>query len=179
MAVDAFKGLGWFLCGVVVAPACYMVTSQGAAERARLQSVETGIADAKKQIRGLETEFNSRANMAQLEAWRTDAALTAPADGQYLASEAQLADLEKPAKLAETAPQMASLTVPVAPAVQPQEQPSAAALEGEARLTKAVARIGPVKARSEAVAMLDDKLLSASTIRELQQRARTEQLALR
>src|ERR1044072_3579096 len=60
MAGGWFKGLGWFLCGVVVAPACYMVTSQGAAERQRLHAVEMRIAQAKKDIRGLETEFRTR-----------------------------------------------------------------------------------------------------------------------
>lgn len=176
MALYGFRGLGWFVCGVVVAPACYVVTSQGANERAHLQKVESGIAEAKKEIRALETEFNSRANMSQLEAWRSEyASLGAPTDGQYLASEAQLADLDK---TAAPAPQMASLTVPAsAPAAQP--QPAVEQVKAPAPLARAVAKVDLPKARTQAVAMLDDKLLSASTINELQQRARTEQLRLR
>ncbi len=181
MAFFGINGLGWFLCGVVVAPTCYIVTSQGAAERARLHAVETGIADAKKDIRGLETEFNARANMGQLEQWKAEyAQLSAPGGGQYLASETEIASIDR----APAAPQTA-LTAPPAPALQPQPavEPQPAVAQGELspKLTAALEKRAPgtAKARTQAVAMLDDKLLSASTIEELQRRARTEQLALR
>ena len=100
MAVQSFKGLGWLLCAVVVAPACYMVNSHGAAEQAKLNAMKGAILQAQKDIRGLETEFQTRANLAQIERWNGDVlALAAPAPGQYLASETALASLDEPAQI--------------------------------------------------------------------------------
>ena len=115
MAVQSFKGLGWLLCAVVVAPACYMVNSHGAAEQAKLNAMKGAILQARKDIRGLETEFQTRANLAQIERWNGDVlALAAPAPGQYLASETALASLDQPAQI-----QNASLIVPAgAPAAR-------------------------------------------------------------
>ncbi|WP_240610307.1 hypothetical protein [Sphingomonas pokkalii] len=97
MAMHGFRGLGWLLCSVIVAPTCYMVTSHGAAERARLRSVEAAIVSAHKDIRGLETEFETRANLAQIERWNGDVlAMNAPAPQQYLASATGLAALDQP-----------------------------------------------------------------------------------
>ncbi|WP_333572556.1 hypothetical protein [Sphingomonas sp.] len=98
MAVHGFRGLGWFLCGVIVAPTCYMVTSHGAAERAKLRAMDSAIVQAHKDIRGLETEFDTRANMAQIERWNGDVlAMNAPQPQQYLASASGLAALDQPA----------------------------------------------------------------------------------
>ena len=95
MAVQGFKGLGWFLCGVVVAPACYMVNSYGAAEQAKLNATKAAIVQAQKDIRALETEFNTRANMAQLERWNGEVlALTSPDASQYI-SEAALGHIDR------------------------------------------------------------------------------------
>lgn len=63
------KGLGWFVCCTVVAPACYAVTSYGAAERAKLASMEERIHDAEKEIRVLETEVATLASYEQLLVW--------------------------------------------------------------------------------------------------------------
>lgn len=119
MAVQSFKGLGWLLCAVVVAPACYMVNSHGAAEQAKLNAMKGAILQAQKDIRGLETEFQTRANLAQIERWNGDVlALAAPAPGQYLASETALASLDEPAQI-----QNASLIVPAgAPGLTPSQQ---------------------------------------------------------
>jgi len=184
MAVQGFKGIGWFLCGVVVAPACYMVNSHGAAERGKLDAVKAAIVQAQKDIRGLETEFDTRANLAQLQRWNGDVlAMAAPAPQQYLASEAALADLDKPAEV-----QMASLVVPAgalvapAPAVvvtaaaepvhSPGKEKSAAQQDTELRnLMK--------RADKRAVAMVEKKLLSASTMDDLMQLAAREKKSLR
>lgn len=97
MAVYGFRGLGWFLCVAVVAPTCYMVNSHGAAERARLKATQVAIIQAQKDIRGLETEFDTRANMAQIERWNGDVlAMNAPQPQQYLASASGLAALDQP-----------------------------------------------------------------------------------
>jgi hypothetical protein len=75
MAVQGFKGLGWFLCGVIVAPACYMVNSHGAAEQARLKAMKGAIYQAQKDIRSLETEFrpaptSPRSSAGTATCWR-------------------------------------------------------------------------------------------------------------
>ncbi|MES2989455.1 MAG: hypothetical protein V4808_16280 [Pseudomonadota bacterium] len=184
MAVQGFKGLGWFLCGVIVAPACYMVNSYGATERGKLQAVKGAIIQAQKDIRGLETEFDTRANLAQLQRWNGDVlAMAAPAPQQYLASEDALADLDRPAEV-----QMASLVVPAgarvepAPAVvmtaaaepvhSPGKEKSAAQQDKELRnLMK--------KADRNVVAMVDKNILSASTMSDLEQLAAREKKSLR
>ncbi len=87
-----FKGIGWFLCGLVVAPSCYVVMSQVAAERARVESVDRAIRQAKRDIRNLETEFKTRANFAQLERWNGEVfALGAPQPEQFAGDIAELA----------------------------------------------------------------------------------------
>ena len=184
MAVQGFRGLGWFLCGVVIAPACYMVNSHGAAERGKLQAMKAAIVQAQKDIRGLETEFDTRANLAQLQRWNGDVlAMAAPAPQQYLAGEEALADLDRPAEV-----QMASLVVPAGahieptPAVvvtaaaepvhSPGKEKSAAQQDRELRnLMK--------KADKRTVAMVDNSILSASTMSDLQQLAAREKKSLR
>jgi hypothetical protein len=189
MAVHGFKGLGWFLCGVVVAPACYLVNSHGAAEQAKLNATKLAIVQAQRDIRGLETEFNTRANLAQLERWNGEVlALAAPVAQQYLASETALASLDQqPADI-----QTAALVVPAgAPAAQvaavavaqvtnPVQGPAQ-----NARATKSVAqqdgelRKLMKKADRQAIASVDRGVLSASTMDDLRKLAKREKLALR
>ncbi|WP_249276439.1 hypothetical protein [Sphingomonas baiyangensis] len=94
MATKSLKGFGWFVCGVLVAPPCYLVSSWVAAERARVESLERAIVAAQSDIRDLETEFQTRANHAQLERWNGDLlALAAPRPEQFVAGEDALAAL--------------------------------------------------------------------------------------
>ena len=184
MAVQGFKGLGWFLCGVIVAPACYMVNSHGAAERGKLDAMKAALIQAQKDIRGLETEFDTRANLAQLQRWNGDVlAMAAPAPQQYLASEEALADLDKPAEV-----QMASLVIPagarvepaaavvVTAAAEPVHSPGAG--KSAAQQDKELRNLMK-KADKHAVAMVDKGLLSASTMDDLQQLAAREKKSLR
>lgn len=144
MAVYGFRGLGWLLCVAVVAPGCYMVNSHGAAERAKLKATQVAIIEAQKDIRGLETEFDTRANMAQIERWNGDVlAMNAPQPQQYLASASGLAALDQPAAAVPAAAggdakvQTAALVIPtgtrpvetavVAPAPTPAAKPVATA----------------------------------------------------
>jgi len=188
MSVQSFKGLGWLLCAVVVAPACYMVNSHGAAEQAKLNGMKSAIIQAQKDIRGLETEFQTRANLAQIERWNGDVlALAAPAPGQYLASETQLASLDQPAQI-----QNASLIVPAgAPGAQPAAavatasvQPVQAAPAAQAASGKSVAQQDRelhdlMQKADKRVAMADKGVLSTSTIDDLKKLAQREKLALR
>ncbi|HVJ03955.1 MAG TPA: hypothetical protein VM662_17390 [Sphingomonas sp.] len=191
MAMHRFEGLGWFLCGVIVAPACYMVNSYGAAEQAKLNATKAAILQAQRDIRQLETEFNTRANLAQLERWNGEVlALAAPAPQQFLASETQLASLDQP--IADAQVQTASLVVPVgatpvqavAAAVVPAAQPVQGAAH-DSTGPRAVARQdGELrklmkKADRQAVAMVGDGVLSASTVNDLEKLAKREKLALR
>ena len=94
MAIKALNGFGWYVAGLVVAPGCYLVSSMVAAERTHVEQVERAIAKAKKDIRELETEFDTRANLAQLERWNGEVMrYTAPTPQQFLASDAALASL--------------------------------------------------------------------------------------
>ncbi|MBB5710651.1 hypothetical protein [Sphingomonas xinjiangensis] len=191
MAMNRFKGVGWFLCGVVVAPACYLVNSHGAAELAKLNATKAAIVAAQKDIRQLETEFNTRANLAQLERWNGEVlALAAPDAQQFLSGEVALANLDQMPGGAEV--QTAALIVPTgvasAPAVAtplPAQSQPAQAAPNVAAPAKAVAQAGEdlnklmKKADRRAVAMTEAGVLSASTLDDLAKLAKREKLALR
>lgn len=155
MAVHGFRGLGWFLCGVIVAPTCYMVTSHGAAERAKLRAMDSAIVQAHKDIRGLETEFDTRANMAQIERWNGDVlAMNAPQPQQYLASASGLAALDQPAAAVpgDAKVETAALVIPTgqrpvetAAAAQPVATASAAPAKAVASKPVATASLAPAK----------------------------------
>lgn len=190
MLAYAWKSLGWFTAIVAVALGFLLVPLQVAAERKKLDKTTAQIAAAHRDIRALETEFDTRANLAQLEQWNGDTLrLTAPVAGQYLTDEAALASLDlRHAQPGEAGPQMASLVVPsrptglatvqattpairILPATAMREasaEPSLAGAVAEVR-TAAVERI-----KSQAVASLDRKLLSDSTIGDLMSSARAE-----
>ena len=134
MATKRLKGFGWFVCGVLVAPPCYLVSSWVAAERARVEDLERSILSARRDIRDLETEFQTRANLAQLERWNGDVlALAAPRPDQYVASEEALAQLHF-APAGEGAVRPASYIVPAGYAQNtiPPVVPAAAAVAGAA-----------------------------------------------
>ncbi|WP_326524771.1 hypothetical protein [Sphingomonas sp.] len=200
MATSRFKGFGWLLGIAIVTPACYMVSSMVAAERGRVQAVELAILDAKRDIRALETEFDTRASLAQLERWNGDVlALSAPRPEQYLPTGMVLASL-RPFEGVRSA----GLVVPsatdvaqavVKPVVQPAVQITTPAVNPiEARtpaldvrpvivaarpgLQKAVATdVAP--ARGQAVAMVSSGLLSDATFGDLVSGARGERAKLR
>ncbi|QDX25899.1 hypothetical protein FPZ54_07585 [Sphingomonas suaedae] len=201
MAIKALNGFGWFLTGVVVAPACYLVSSQVAAERSKVEAVERAIAKARKDIRGLETEFDTRANLAQLERWNGEVMrYTAPTPRQFLASDTELAAL-RPMEGDGMAERYAAMIVPqgmpdvvagaartasdavvAAPAPKPAAAVATASAEAAAprpeKLAAAVA--APARAaKDEAVAMLDRKLLKDSSFGDLMQGVRAEAKKIR
>ena len=100
----------------VLAVGTPVVLDIGAMRRANRDRIRQ-IAQAKDDIRSLQTEFSTRANLAQLERWNGDVlALTAPTAGQYMASGQQLASLggEIPGGAQV---QMASLVIPTLPVI--------------------------------------------------------------
>lgn len=91
-AAYRLKGLGWFGGVVIVSLSFYLVSLQVAAERKRLAQIDAKISSAERDIRALETEFDVRANLAQLERWNGDTlALVAPTASQFVRDEGQLA----------------------------------------------------------------------------------------
>jgi len=208
MAIKALSGFGWFLTGVIVAPGCYLVSSQVASERARVEGLERAIVKARKDIRGLETEFDTRANLAQLERWNGEVMrYTAPTPAQFLPGDTALAQI-RPLEGDGLAERYAAMVVPegvpdvvtgapktasdavaaAAPKSAAAPKPavaiaatSAPAIKSEtiaaavAKPVKAVA----VKAKDEAVAALDSKLLKDSSFGDLMKGVRAEAKKIR
>ncbi len=222
-AAYRMKGVGWFGGCVAVVLGFYLVSLQVAAERKKLEAVNGQIRSAQRDIRALETEFDTRGNLAQLERWNGDTlALSAPTAGQFVVSEAALAALDVNSLRADGV-QTAALLVPsgagsvvstsivpvtVAPAVvklapvqmaqvsAPRamnvaiQAASKTALKpvvirasvstprsAEAALVRAAKteRLAAVaKVRPQAVAMLDRKLLSDTTLGDIMSGARSE-----
>ncbi|CAN5634226.1 hypothetical protein BH10PSE14_BH10PSE14_22900 [soil metagenome] len=188
MLAYAWKSLGWFTAIVAVSLGFLLVPLQVAAERKTLDKTTAQIAAAHRDIRALETEFDTRANLAQLEQWNGDTLrLTAPVAGQYVTDEAALASIDLRQPLAEPGQptaQMASLVVPSRPtglatvqAVTPAVRILPQTATPEPSLTEAVGGVGTAAVqhgRAQAVALLDRKLLSDSTIGDLMSSARAE-----
>lgn len=174
----AWKSLGWFLAGVAVALGFLLVPLQVAAERKKLDRTVADIARADRDIRALETEFEARASLAQLDRWNADTLkLVAPAADQFLPDERALAALDVHALPGEgSASQMAFVPAgPVAPATVPVPVAPAAAPEAHAPGRTALAAASPAPARPRRdVALLDRALLDDSMIGDLRSSARAE-----
>lgn len=193
----AWKSLGWFLAGVAVALGFLLVPLQVAAERKKLDHTASEIERARRDIRALETEFDTRANLAQLDKWNAETlGLVAPAEGQFVQDEAALASIEPGSAPAPGTPavQMASF-VPAAPvtamtseraAVTPTPATATRASRVEAPAVPhpappprtAMAAAAPPRPRA-AVAMLDRALLDDSMIGDLRSGARAESRSAR
>jgi len=116
-ATYRLKGLGWLAIAVIAALGFYLVSLQVSVERKKLDHVNRQIAEATNDIRSLQTEFSTRANLAQLERWNGDVlALSAPTAAQYMSSGQQLASLGSEAPDGAEV-QMASLVIPTLPVV--------------------------------------------------------------
>ncbi|VXC40774.1 hypothetical protein [Sphingomonas sp. 8AM] len=201
-AIYRLKGLGWLSGCAIVAIGFYLVSSQVAAERKRLEQVDRRISSAERDIRALETEFDVRANLAQLERWNGNTlALTVPTAQQFVANERALAALSPlpglPAPGRDVPVQTAQLIVPAAPvaAIVP-----AVATASTATATPAIVKVAAVQVAAAAtpaaatrvatraaaapvkvakVAMLDRGLLSDNTLGDLLSGARVERSRLR
>ena len=191
MLAYAWKSLGWFLAGVAVALGFLLVPLQVAGERKKLDKTVALIGQAHRDIRALETEFDTRANLAQLEKWNGDTLrLTAPAAAQFVSDEGALASLDLNRGRDATV-QTAALVVPslpdgstmrpaTAPAVATRIVETASASTTAPARAKSMPTAAPARERAaqaakpQAVALLDRKLLSDSTIGDLFSGARTE-----
>jgi hypothetical protein len=95
MIAQRFRALGW-VAGIASASCgLYLISLQVAAERAKLEDVDRRIASAQRDMRALQTELGTRANMRQLQKWNDEVlSLAAPQAAQYLTTQSQLASLQ-------------------------------------------------------------------------------------
>ena len=207
-AAYRFKGIGWFGGCVAIVLGFYLVSLQVAAERKKLDGMNRKIDSAERDIRALETEFETRANLAQLEKWNGETlALAAPTAGQFVADEGALASLDvNQVGVAAPGTQMAALVVTSLAAVAvppPSAAPAPAAVPAVVQVAAAMptakravvikvaaieksapliakldeaarGRAAVAKVRPQAVAMLDKKLLSDTTLGDILSSARAE-----
>lgn len=199
-AIYRLKGLGWLTGCAIVAIGFYLVSSQVAAERKRLEQVDRRILSAERDIRALETEFDVRANLAQLERWNGNTlALTVPTAQQFVRDERALAALSPvqglPTPGRDVQIQTAQLIVPAAPVatVMPAVATASAttsravvkvaavqvAAAAPVTVTKVAVRAVAAPVKVAKVAMLDRGLLSDNTIGDLLSGARAERSRLR
>ncbi|HEY1607146.1 MAG TPA: hypothetical protein VGF77_16270 [Allosphingosinicella sp.] len=94
MIMRGFKSVLWVGAVGGAALSCYMVSLRVATERADLARVERQIVTAKRDIRTLHTELDTRGRLSQLEDWNTNVlALSAPSSSQYVRNGFALAQL--------------------------------------------------------------------------------------
>lgn len=100
MIVTKFRSVGWVAGVAVAALGCYLVSQRVSTERTELAKVERRILAAKRDIRQLEVEIQTRARLPQLERWNADVlALSAPRAAQFVENEVQLASWNTPKAL--------------------------------------------------------------------------------
>ena len=95
IAVKRLQSLFWVLLVALGALSAYLVSLRVATERNAVNRERTQIAQARADIRYLETEFSARANMRQLERWNEDDyRYSTPTADRYLEGERALAHLD-------------------------------------------------------------------------------------
>ena len=194
MAARKLQGIGLVLLVLIFAMMLYPVSLKVAATRSELTRIERQIDRTRDNIRYLESELAVRASMRQLEQWNADTfGYSAPDAGQYLASERQLASLDRLPRARganEVAPVLMAMVSPVGtPAVSaPKESPVAgkpAAVKPAAAKPVVLAqadtairsdvtpRMAPTR-RREQLKMVEDQLLAESTLADLKRAAAAE-----
>ena len=151
-AAYRLKGIGWFAVVMAVILASYLVSLRVAAEHKKLDDLNARITAAERDVRALETEFDTRANLVQLEKWNGDTlALVAPNAAQFVADDSVLASLN-PAMAGAPAVRTAALLVPaLSTAPTPEPTPAPALTATPAPLATPVPLATP--ARAEPVRM--------------------------
>ena len=99
MSARSFGSLFMVASCAGAALGCYLVSLRVASERAALESVETKIVLAQRDLRVLQTEIGTRGRLSQLERWNAGAfSLSAPAAHQFVGGGFELARLIEPEK---------------------------------------------------------------------------------
>lgn len=192
VVVHRFRWFGWFVLCVSVILGCYLMSSRVAAERNKLSEVERSIAITQRDIRALETEFDTRANLAQLQRWNGDTLkLSAPGANQYV-QDSQLASLDldaaggsqQNAAVIPSAPVAATAAVVPADAAAPAAKPQTAKVPARI-VVAAAASVAPAPRAQAAVAkastrpkpqvaMLDRRIMGGSSLSDLMRRVRAD-----
>ncbi|KTE04598.1 hypothetical protein ATE68_02955 [Sphingopyxis sp. H038] len=194
MAARKLQGIGLVLLVLIFAMMLYPVSLKVAATRSELTRIEKQIDRTRDNIRYLESELAVRASMRQLEQWNADTfGYSAPDAGQYLASERQLASLDRLPRARganEVAPVLMAMVSPVGtPAVSaPKESPVAGKITAVKPVTAkpvvlaqadtairsdVTPRMAPTR-RREQLKMIEDQLLAESTLADLKRAAAVE-----
>jgi len=185
MAARKLQGIGLVLLVLIFAMMLYPVSLKVAATRSELTRIERQIDRTRDNIRYLESELAVRASMRQLEQWNADTfGYSAPAADQYLASERQLASLDRLPRARganEVAPVLMAMVSPVAipEPVKAAAPPPKAKAEKPAVIAQAdirsdtPPRMAPTR-RREQLKMIEDQLLAESTLADLKRAAAAE-----
>lgn len=194
MAARKLQGIGLVLLVLIFAMMLYPVSLKVAATRSELTRIEKQIDRTRDNIRYLESELAVRASMRQLEQWNADTfGYSAPDAGQYLASERQLASLDRLPRARganEVAPVLMAMVSPVGtPTVSaPKESPvtgkpavvkpatarPVVLAQAETAIRSDVTpRMAPTR-RREQLKMIEDQLLAESTLADLKRAAAVE-----
>ncbi|MFL6830153.1 MAG: hypothetical protein ACJ8D5_05975 [Sphingomicrobium sp.] len=97
MSTRSFRSVFMVASCAGAALGCYLVSLRVASERAALETVETRIVLAQRDLRVLQTEIGTRGRLAQLERWNVKVlALSAPSADQFLSGSFELAKLARP-----------------------------------------------------------------------------------
>lgn len=178
VVMTRFRWFGWFALCVGVVLGCYGMSSQVASERNKLADVERAIARTQRDIRALETEFDTRANLAQLQRWNGDTLkLSAPTAAQYMRDDSQLAMLDPPqVQNAAVIPSAPAATIETTPAsVTVEVRPTAVVKPAKAVLTTAAVTAAKPTAKPRAqMAMLDRRIMGGSSLSDLMRRVDAE-----
>ncbi|MDK2761703.1 MAG: hypothetical protein KYX64_10160 [Sphingopyxis sp.] len=187
MAARKLQGIGLVLLVLIFAMMLYPVSLKVAATRSELTRIERQIERTRDNIRYLESELAVRASMRQLEQWNADTfGYSAPVADQYLASERQLASLDRLPRARganEVTPVLMAMVSPVGTPVAPKEaapdtKPAArkpiilAQAETDVR-SDTPPRMAPTR-RREQLKMIEDQLLAESTLADLKRAAAVE-----
>jgi hypothetical protein len=180
MIAQRFRALGW-VAGVASASCgLYLISLQVAAERAKLEDVDRRIVSAQREMRALQTELGTRANMRQLQKWNDDVlSLAAPQAAQYLTTESQLASLQPgvetqadrsgapQVELVAAGPRAAVIPNPVRVARAEAAPVAAASVSPLHRANYVPAEAAQTSPRIERVAMVERTVLGQDTLGDL------------
>jgi hypothetical protein len=169
MAARKLQGIGLVLLVLMFAMVLYLLSVNVAATRSELAQINRDIAKSRGAIRYLESEYAVRASMRQLERWNADNfGYAAPVAGQYLAGERELAALDRLPRArgaSEVPPVLMAMVSPVDLTNTAVSVTPAAAVANDAS-PAAVSKRHQTK-----LALIDDKLLAAETLKPRDQAA--------
>ena len=184
MAARKLQGIGLVLLVLLFAMALYPVSLKVAATRSELARINHQIANARDNIRYLESELAVRASMRQLEQWNAESfGYSAPSASQYLENERDLASIDRLPRARganDVAPVLMAMVSPVAlpPKVAPVEsaapaKPTAIKVAAAAVRSDSEPAMKPAR-RREQIRMIEDQLLAESTLADLKRAAAAE-----